>query len=334
MNSTAALMPDLIPEKLLCSNILGRLLQFPAPPNPILKAKLDTQAIIPDTIVESQEAYDQFVEVGMPILLGRANNYTKKILKETNSWTENVSHEKLALRLSYELVERFLVYARNELPCRPTLLLDSFVAKHFSQPTSFVHNHKPLTSLDSFIDGLSSKAVISRDALIAQFTHYYSLTPSQVIKLLGLAEEQSQRIYKNFTRWRQSGWQRTMKEIGLSLSQITGLEQELEDDAHAINRQALDSLIQIQAHYRKSEPDHYPCQTDEQWGEMFTEGHGQDYRIWHLSMCHPCLNMVYQASMEGAQSGNQPLELQLQVQPGSLTPRMFQETTGVQKHGS
>jgi hypothetical protein len=336
MNSITPFMPGLISESLPCSNILGTLLPFPSPKNSVLSTKMNTQSIIPDTIVESEEEYDRFVEVGMPILLGRASNYTKKILKETNSWTENVSHEKLALRLSYELVERFLVYARNEVPCRPTLLLDSFVAKHFSQPTSFVHNYKPLTPLDSFIDGLSSKAVVSRDALIAQLNHYYNLTPSQVIRLLGLAEEQSQRIYKNFTRWRQSGWQRTMKEIGFSLAQITGLEEELEDDPHMMNRQALESLIQIQAHYRKSEPDHYPCQTPKQWGEMFTEGHGQDYRIWHLSMCHPCLSMVYASSMEGPQSGDQPLELelQLQVQPGSLIPRMFQETTGVQKHGS
>lgn len=294
---------------------------------------MDTQTVIADTIIKTEQEYDYFVEASMPRLLGRALNYTKRILKETNSWTENVSHEKLALRLSYELVERFLVYARNEVPCRPTLLLDSFIAKHFSQPTSFVHNHKPRTPLEAFIDGLVSRAVISRDALIAQFSHFYSLTPSQVIKLLGLAEEQSQRIYKNFTRWRQSGWQRTMKEIGLTLPQITDLEQQLEADSNSVNQEALDSLIQIQSHYRKSEPDHYPCLTPEQWEEMYMEGYGQDYRIWHLSMCHSCLNTMFRSAMV-SKSSDQPLELKLQMQPVSGIPRMLhQDVAGVQQHG-
>ena len=212
-------MSILSANRLLSSIFTGTLLPFLTKKTSLSFTDMDTQTVIADTIIKTEQEYDYFVEASMPRLLGRALNYTKRILKETNSWTENVSHEKLALRLSYELVERFLVYARNEVPCRPTLLLDSFIAKHFSQPTSFVHNHKPRTPLEAFIDGLVSRAVISRDALIAQFSHFYSLTPSQVIKLLGLAEEQSQRIYKNFTRWRQSGWQRTMKEIGLTLPQ-------------------------------------------------------------------------------------------------------------------
>ncbi|GJL61995.1 MAG: hypothetical protein NPIRA04_06490 [Nitrospirales bacterium] len=275
---------------------------------------MNTQNSAIDVIINSEEEYDQFLKDSMPMLLERASTYSKKILKETNEWSENVSHEKLALRLGYELVERFLILARHEIPCRPALLLDSFVAKQFSQPTSFVNNHKPSTPLETFIDGLASKAVVSRDALIAQFTHFYALTPSQVIKLLGLAEEQSQRIYKNFTRWRQSGWHRTMKEIGLTLPQITDLEQQLEKEPHAVSQKAKDILMEFQSHYRKSEPEHYSCQTKEQWGEMLMDGHGHDYRVWHLAMCFPCLSMVYHSAIEGELS-EEPLKMNLQIQP-------------------
>ena len=295
---------------------------------------MDTPAIIADTIIETNEEYDRFVEVAMPMLLSRASGYTKKILKETNSWTENVSHEKLALRLGYELVERFVVYAKNEIPCRPTLLLDSYVAKHFSKPNSFIHNHKPHTSLETFIDGLASRAVISRDALIAQFAHFYSFTPAQVIKQLGLADEQSQRIYKNFTRWRQSGWQRTMKEIGLAIPQISALEQQLRAEPQTVNEQARDLLVDIQAHYRKSEPDHYPCQTQDQWEKMFVDGYGQDYRVWHLSMCHSCLSKVFQLSNQNG-NAEKSLKLNIQVQPTSLVSGTLpQDYLGVQSHGA
>ncbi|WP_447968147.1 hypothetical protein [Nitrospira sp. M1] len=280
---------------------------------------MNTQNPAPtDAIINTEEEYDQFVETSMSMLLERASNYSKKILKETNEWTENVSHEKLVLRLGYELVERFLIHARNEIPCRPTLLLDSYVAKHFSQPDSFVYNNKPSTELEAFIDGLASKAVVSRDALIAQFTHFYALTPSQVIKLLGLAEEQSQRIYKNFTRWRQSGWHRTMKEIGLTLPKIISLEQQLKDEPQVVSQKAKDLLEQSQSHYRKSEPEHYPCQTKEQWGEMFVEGYGQDYRIWHLPMCFSCLSMVYSSTIDGEHS-EESLKMNLHIQPTLVT---------------
>ncbi len=334
MNSTFPPWTDSTPDRLPCTHVLGTLLPFRIKKNSTLSEGMDTQPVISDTIVRTKAEYDQFAEESMSLLLSRASSYTKKLLKETNSWSENVNHEKLALRLAYELVERFLVYARNEVPCRPVLLLDSFVAKHFSQPNSFIYHPTPHSPLEKFIDGLTSRAVISRDALIAQFTHFYSFTPSQVIKLLGLAEEQSQRIYKNFTRWRQSGWHRTMQEIGLDISQIASLEQQLEVKPHIVNPEAQKLLIEVQSHYRKSEPEHYPCQTQEKWEEMFSDGYGQDYRIWHLAMCYPCLDMVYKSTVQGAQS-EESLELKLQLQLASPTSKILQGNfSGVQQHGS
>ena len=284
---------------LLCATFLGTLLPFRHAKLFDPEENMEPQDLISDTIVKTDQDYDRFVEVSMPLLLARASAYTKRLLKETNCWSDNVSHEKLAIRLGYELLERFLVYARHEVPCRPILLLDSFVAKHFSQPTSFVHEHTPETPLETFIDGLIARAVTSRDALIAQFTHFYSLTPSQVIKLLGLVDEQSQRIYKNYTRWRQAGWHRTMKEIGLTISQLSSLEHAVLMDVNKGQRRCAQVLLEkIQAHYRKSEPDHYPCQKQEQWSEMFETGYGQDYRVWHLSMCHSCLTIAHQLVQE------------------------------------
>ncbi len=253
----------------------------------------------------------------MPLLLSRASDYAKKILRETEQWKDDVRHEKLALRLGYELVERFIEYARHEIPCRPFLLLDSFVAKYFSQPNSFPYNDQAHTPLGIFIEGLTSRAVVSRDALIAQFTHFYRLTPSQVIRLLGLSDEQSQRIYKNVTRWRQSGWLRTMRDIGLPLPSITTLEQQLQADPDTINNNAKNLLLQFQSYYRKSEPEHYPCNSKEKLEEMFIEGHSQDYRTWHLAMCYTCLELVYELGIE-AISDSDPFNLKLQIQPTSL----------------
>ncbi|MCB0379578.1 MAG: hypothetical protein KDD33_13895, partial [Bdellovibrionales bacterium] len=279
--------------------------------------KAESYPAMANTIVQTTEEYEQFLKSAMPLLLNRASEYAKKILRETDQWKDNVSHEKLALRLGYELVERFLEYARHEIPCRPFLLLDSFVAKYFSQPNSFLYNDQAHTPLGIFIEGLTSRAVISRDALIAQFTHFYGLTSSQVIRLLGLSAEQSQRIYKNVTRWRQSGWLRTMKEIGLALPSITNLERQLQTEPDAINQKARDLLLQFQSHYRKSEPDHYPCHDAEKWEEMFVEGHGQDYRTWHLAMCLPCLKMVYGLKIE-ERAHSEPFDLKLQIQPMGL----------------
>ena len=338
MHTTTHIMPNHSSDKLLSSAFLGTLLQFQSTKPADLQAKMETESLMADTVVSTEQEYDRFVEASMPLLLGRASAYTKKLLKETNNWADNVSHEKLAMRLGYELLERFLMYARTEVPCRPTLLLDSYVAKHFSQPTSFVHNHTSHTPLETFMDGLISRAVTSRDALIAQFTHFYSFTPSQVIKLLGLAEEQSQRIYKNFTRWRQSGWHRTMKEIGLAIPQIATLEQELQAEPEKVNGQAKDLLIKTQAHYRKSEPDHYPCQKQEQWNEMFVNGYGQDYRVWHLSMCHSCLAMVHQISVDtssDASSNSSSLVLKLQIQPiNSISVAIRENHFGEERHGT
>ncbi len=89
-------------------------------------------------IVASAEEFDLFVAEAMPELLDRATGHTKRFLKETGQWENDIAHEKLALRWGYELVERFLVHGRSEVPCRPLFLLDSLIAKYYSQPDPLV----------------------------------------------------------------------------------------------------------------------------------------------------------------------------------------------------
>jgi hypothetical protein len=108
--------------------------------------------------------------------------------------------------------KRFVVFGRTEVPCRPFFLLDSLIAKSFSQPDPLCYHKELLTPVGRFLDGLASRAVVSRDALIALFYHFYGFSQAHVVKLLGFGQAESQRVYKNFERWRQTGWQRTMNE--------------------------------------------------------------------------------------------------------------------------
>jgi hypothetical protein len=267
-----------------------------------------------DEVASTPEEFDRVVSQGLPVLLDRATSYTKRFLRETGQWSDDVAHEKFVLRWGAEYLEQFLVSGRSEVPCRPLFLLDALVAKQHSKPEPFCYHPDILTPLGRFIDGLVGRAAISRDALIALFHHCYGLGPGQVIALLGLNGSESQRIYKNFRRWRESGWQRTMDEIG-----ITGVElEELSDQQQRLRQRFNGDAERIirfaQAHYRKSEPDHYPCLSRRQWEEMFAEGYGGEYRIWHLAMCLDCLQTAWDLGVGGATAIEKP-KVALQLRP-------------------
>ncbi len=246
-----------------------------------------------DQVVTTPEEFDRVVAQALPALLDRATSYTKRFLRETGQWSDDVAHEKFVLRWGAEYLERFLVCGRSEVPCRPLFLLDSLVARQHSQPEPFCYHPELLTPLGRLIDGLLSRAAISRDALIALYYHCYGLGPGQVIAVLGMAGSESQRIYKNFQRWRDTGWQRAMEDAGISADEIAEFSRQQATHRHRFNADAERLIRFAQAHYRKSEPDHYACPSPVEWEDMFAQGYGTDYRIWHLALCVDCLQTAW-----------------------------------------
>lgn len=267
-----------------------------------------------EEVVSTAEEFDRVVSQALPILLDRATGYTKRFLRETGQWNDDIAHEKFVLRWGAEYLERFLVCGPSEVPCRPLFLLDSLVAKQHSRPEPFSYHPDLLTPLGRFLDGLVARAAISRDALIALYHHCYGLGPGEVIAAAGLNGSESQRIYKNFRRWRDSGWQRTMDEVGITEIELKDLLDQQQRSRQRFNSEAERIIRFAQAHYRKSEPDHYPCLTRCQWQEMFAEGYGCDYRIWHLGLCLDCIQAVWGLGSNGATTVEKP-EIELHVRP-------------------
>lgn len=280
----------------------------------------------PDTlgrVVRTVQDFDRFVMEAMPDLLDRAALQTKQFLKATDQWADDVAHEKLALRWGYELVERLLAYGRAEVPCRPLFILDSLMAKFFSQPEPLCYHKSLLSPLGRFLDGLACRAVVSRDALIALYYHFYGFGQTQLSRVLGYGTLESQRVFKNFERWRQSGWQRTMQEVGITEPDLDILEEQKRRNPAHFNDQAGRLIRLVQKHYRKSEPDHYPCLPGEKWGDMYQQDYGHDYRVWHLAFCRECLAHVHDLRSEGL-NGRVPGSIDLQVYPlkkgGNVVP--------------
>jgi hypothetical protein len=267
-----------------------------------------------EDVVSTAEDFDRVVSQTLPVLLGRAAGYTKRFLRETGQWKDDVAHEKFVLRWGAEYLEQFLVSGRSEVPCRPLFLLDSLVAKQHSRPEPFCYHSDLLTPLGRFLDGLVGRAAISRDALIALYHHCYGLGPGQVIAVLGLNGSESPRVYKNFQRWRDSGWKRTIEDMGITETELHGLNEQQHRQRHRFNSEAEQILRFAQAHYRKSEPDHYPCLSRRQWEEMFLQGYGIEYRIWHLALCLDCLQMAWDLGFGGASAIEKP-RVTLQMQP-------------------
>ncbi|MEW6544569.1 MAG: hypothetical protein AB1411_13290 [Nitrospirota bacterium] len=281
-------------------------------------------------LVTTAEEFDRVATEALPELLDRATAQTRRFLRETGQWQEDVAHEKLALRWGYDLVERFLACGRSEVPCRPFLLLESLVTKYFSQPEPLCYHKDLLSPLGRFLDGLASRAVISRDALIALFYHFYGLGQGQVARLLGLGSVESQRVYKNFERWRRTGWQRTIEEIGLTDQDLQEIETQKQQHPDRLKGEAERLLLVVQTHYRKSEPQHFPCRSREEWADLFKEGYGLDYRIWHLAMCRNCLLEVHALRTDGTERRPAP-QVDLHVRPlvkGRFLTLVLGETGG------
>jgi hypothetical protein len=245
-----------------------------------------------DQVVRTAEEFDQVVSRALPTLLDRAAGYTKRFLRETGQWSDDIAHEKFVLRWGAEYLERFLLCGRTEVPCRPLFLLDSLVAKQHSRPEPFCYHPDLLTPLGRLIDGLLARAVVSRDALIALYHHCYGLGPGQVISILGMSGSESQRIYKNFQRWRDSGWQRTIDDLGITPGEMKDFAQQQTRHPHHFSSEAERMVRFAQTHYRKSEPDHYPCLSRSAWEDMSIQGYGSDYRIWHFALCLDCLQIA------------------------------------------
>jgi hypothetical protein len=294
-------------------NMIGTEMQPPLSKDRVTSDRTTTLSHL-EEVVTTAEEFDRVVSQAIPTLLDRATSYTKRVLRETGQWSDDIAHEKFVLRWGAEYLERFLVCGRSEVPCRPLFLLDSFVAKQHSQPDPFCYHPDLLTPLGRYLDGLVARAVISRDALIALYHHCYGMGPRDVIAVTGLSESESQRIYKNFRRWRDSGWRRTMDEIGMTDAELDELIIQQQRHRQRFNHDTEQIIRFAQAHYRKSEPDHYPCLSRGQWESMFSEGYGCDYRLWHLVLCTDCIHTVWDLGRNGTAPVEKP-RVELHVLP-------------------
>lgn len=282
------------------------------------------------TVVTTVEDFDRLAAQAFPDMLERATGHTRRFLRETGQWTDDISHEKLALRWGYEFLQRFLLSGRTEVPCRPFLLLDSLIAKYLSHCEPLCYHQDLLSPLGRFLDGLTSRAVVSRDALMALFYHLYGFGQGQVVRILGLGPAESQRVYKNFERWRRIGWQRVITEIGLTEEDLAWLEERKAREPEKLKHEAGQLLSNVQNHYRKSEPQHFPCLNRDQWADLFGQGYGYDYRAWHLALCSDCLMEV--CTLRQDSLGGMPVpELDLQARPllkGKIVSFVLKQSEG------
>jgi len=267
-----------------------------------------------EDVVSTPEEFDRVVSQSLPILLERTRNSLRRFLRDTGQWSEDTAHEKFVLRWSAEYLEQFLLAGRSDVPCRPLFLLDAFVAKLHSRPEPFCYHPELLTPLGRFLDGLVARAVVSRDALIALYYHCYGMAPRDVIAVTGLSESESQRIYKNFRRWRESGWQRTMEMIGMTDMELEELIDQQECHRQQFNHEAEHIIRFAQDHYRKSEPDYYPCLSRREWEVMFSEAYGHDYRLWHLALCMNCVETTWELGRKRISTIEKP-RLEIRIRP-------------------
>jgi hypothetical protein len=277
---------------------------------------MSSAPLLPELVTTTDE-FDRITQTCLPDFLDRATGHIRRFLRETGQWSDDGGHEKLALRWGYELVEQFLIYGRAAVPCRPTLFLDSLIARHLSQPDPFCRHKDLATPLGGFLHGLANRATVSRDALMALFFHWYGWNQSHIIRVLGLGLPESQRVYKNFDRWRQSGWERAMLESGLTPEELQSLDSRRRRQGAQLNAESVPLLRLIQSHYRKSEPAHYPCLDLTQWISLYEEDCGYDYRAWHLPLCHECVSVVYALRQpETLPSGALMLDVQIHPPAG------------------
>lgn len=265
-------------------------------------------------VVSNGSELEEYGATLLPQLLERAIIHTRQFFRTTGHWENDVAHAKLAQRWGYELVERFLERARQEVPCRPVHLLDSFLFKHYSQPHSCSLQEHLGSPLGRFLDRLLSRAVHSRDAMTALFYHLYGMGQIHVSKILALGPAESQRVYKNYMRWRTNGWSVMIEEEGLKEEDLEDIAEQQRRHPARFEQDAAQLLHRLQTHYRKSEPPHYPCLSRAEWHTLYDGDSGRDYRDWHLSFCRPCLKEVWDLRRPVLDGGPGP-RLNLHVRP-------------------
>jgi hypothetical protein len=254
----------------------------------------DTIKCSSSCIVDSEEEFDEYVAERFYQLLDHSSMQIRRVLRETNQWQNDIVHEKLAQRWGYELLERFVIDARSEVPCRPIHLLDSFIFRYFSKRDTSLRSQELGSPAGRFLDGLFSSAVHSRDAVTAIFYHLYGLGQREVVKLLGLGPVESQRVYKNYLRWRSAGWRSMIEDVGLRDSDMSEILEQERLNPHAFQNELQHLIGRLQSHYRKSEPAYYPCLSRTGWEDLYKQDTGYDYKGWHLPFCQACFYDVWE----------------------------------------
>lgn len=264
-------------------------------------------------IVSNEIEFDRYVAELLPYLLDRATTLTRRFLRETGRWENHVVNEKLALRWGYELLERFRSNGRCEVPCRPLHLFDSYVFWCYSQPDRFPKKAET-SPVCRFLDALHSRAVHSRDAMIAIYYHLYGLNQQQVAGILALRSAESQRVYKNYMRWRSTGWSRMIEEVGLKQSELCQISEQKKRNPEHLHKEVEQHIRRLQSHYRKSEPAHYPCLTRSEWQDAYERDYRHDYKAWHLPLCRSCLTEVWGLRQLADKDNSEP-KLNLHIHP-------------------
>lgn len=269
-------------------------------------------------VVTNQEEFQECISADFPFFLERSSGLIKQKLQDMGQWVDDTSHEKLLRRLSFDLVVWFIEYCPSQLPGQPTLLLDGFISAFLER---FQESKISLTSnsiLYRFIEGLLRRAVVSRDALICLFYHLYGMKPAEVGCILGLEEGETLAIYKGFERWGQKGWHLAVEEIGLTDQELSSLAEMQRSQPEVFHEDVRKILKTLTPFCRKGEAPNNPCLEEEKWYEMFREGYGCEYRMWHLPLCQSCMNSIAKFRDVFWLNATMPLHLHLHISPHVL----------------
>ncbi|HNP61139.1 MAG TPA: hypothetical protein PKM72_09880, partial [Nitrospirales bacterium] len=243
-------------------------------------------------LVTNQDEFQESISADFPFFLERSSGIIKRNLQDLGQWVDDTSHEKSLRRLSFDLVVWFIEYCPSQLPGHPTVLLDGFISDFLER---FQESNVSLTSnsiLYRFIEGLLRRAAVSRDSLICLFYHFYGMKPAEVGLFLGLEKGETLEIYKGFERWRQKGWHQAVEEIGLTDKELFSLAETQRSQPEVFHEDVRKILKMLSPFCRKSEPQYNRCVEVEKWYEMFREGYGCEYRMWHLPLCQSCMNTI------------------------------------------
>ncbi|MDT3779642.1 hypothetical protein PJI16_18940 [Nitrospira sp. MA-1] len=269
-------------------------------------------------LVTNQEEFQESISADFPFFLERSSGIIKRNLQDMGQWVDDTSHEKSLRRLSFDLVVWFIEYCPSQLPGHPTVLLDGFISDFLER---FQESNISLTSnsiLYRFIEGLLRRAAVSRDALICLFYHFYGMKPAEVGLLLGLEKGKTLEIYKGFERWRQKGWHQAVEEIGLTDQDLFSLAETQRSQPEVFHENVQKILKPLSPFCRKSEPQYNRCVEEEKWYEMFREGYGCEYRMWHLPLCQSCMHTITKFRDVFWLNATLPSQLHLHISPHVL----------------